>query len=162
MISIIAPVYNEEEVLHSLYERIREVMEGTGEAWELMLVNDGSRDRSAEIIGELNELDGRVRGLSFSRNFGFQEAVTAGLHHVSGDAVVLTDADLQDPPEVIPKMIDKWNVSWARQKYGLDITGTPHILIFDDKGNTLSQDVGNERTAYQLLYQWMNAELRKG
>ena len=108
MISIIAPVYNEEEVLHSLYERIHEVMEETGEEWELMLVNDGSRDRSAEIIEELNQLDGRVRGLSFSRNFGFQEAVTAGLHHVSGDAVVLTDADLQDPPEVIPQMIEKW------------------------------------------------------
>lgn len=108
MISIIAPVYNEEEVLHSLYERIHEVMEETGEEWELMLVNDGSRDRSAEVIEALNQRDSRVRGLSFSRNFGFQEAVTAGLHHVSGDAVVLTDADLQDPPEVIPKMIAKW------------------------------------------------------
>ncbi len=108
MISIIAPVYNEEEVLHSLYERIHEVMEGTGEEWELMLVNDGSRDRSAEIIAELHEKDQRVRGLSFSRNFGFQEAVTAGMHHVIGDAVVLTDADLQDPPEVIPEMIAKW------------------------------------------------------
>lgn len=108
MISIIAPVYNEEEVLHSLYERIYEVMEGTGEDWELMLVDDGSWDRSAEIISELHEKDNRVRGLSFSRNFGFQEAVTAGLHHVRGDAVVLTDADLQDPPEVIPQMIEKW------------------------------------------------------
>ncbi len=108
MISIIAPVYNEEEVLHSLYDRISEVMEGTGEEWELMLVNDGSRDRSAEVIQELHERDGRVRGLSFSRNFGFQEAVTAGMHHVKGDAVVLTDADLQDPPEVIPEMIAKW------------------------------------------------------
>jgi len=58
------------------------------------------------------------------------------------------------------KMIDKWNVAWAKQKFGLDITGTPHILIFDDKGNALSQDVGNERPAYQLLYKWMNAELR--
>lgn len=108
MISIIAPVYNEEEVLHSLYDRISEVMEGTGEEWELMLVNDGSRDSSAEVIQELHERDGRVRGLSFSRNFGFQEAVTAGMHHVKGDAVVLTDADLQDPPEVIPEMIAKW------------------------------------------------------
>ncbi|MFT5196185.1 MAG: glycosyltransferase involved in cell wall biosynthesis [Candidatus Promineifilaceae bacterium] len=59
-------------------------------------------------MGELNQLDGRVRGLSFSRNFGFQEAVTAGMHHASGDAVVLTDADLQDPPEVIPQMVAKW------------------------------------------------------
>jgi thiol-disulfide isomerase/thioredoxin len=60
------------------------------------------------------------------------------------------------------KMIDKWSVAWAKQKYGLDITGTPHILIFDDKGNALSQDVGNEKPASQLLYKWMNAELRKG
>ena len=108
MISIIAPVYNEEEVLHSLYTRIHEVMEGTGEEWELLLINDGSRDRSAEVIQELHDQDNRVKGLSFSRNFGFQEAVTAGLHHASGDAVVLTDADLQDPPEVIPQMIEKW------------------------------------------------------
>ncbi|MEM8860343.1 MAG: glycosyltransferase family 2 protein [Chloroflexota bacterium] len=108
MISIIAPVYNEQEVLHSLYERIYDVMQETGEEWELMLVDDGSRDRSAAIIAELHAKDNRVRGLSFSRNFGFQEAVTAGLHHVKGDAVVLTDADLQDPPEVIPRMIEKW------------------------------------------------------
>lgn len=108
MISIIAPVFNEEEVLHSLYDRIKEVMDQTDEEWELILVNDGSTDRSAEVIDELHAVDGRVRGLSFSRNFGFQEAVTAGLHHVSGDAVVLTDSDLQDPPEVIPQMIEKW------------------------------------------------------
>ena len=108
MISIIAPVYNEEHVLAELHRRIAEVMDETGEPWELILVNDGSRDRSAEIIAKLHEKDGRVKGLSFSRNFGFQEAVTAGLDHASGDAVVLTDADLQDPPEVIPEMIAKW------------------------------------------------------
>ena len=108
MISIIAPVYNEEDVLPELHRRIAEVMDGAGEVWELVLVNDGSRDRSAEIIAELHGQDERVKGLSFSRNFGFQEAVTAGLDHASGDAVVLTDADLQDPPEVIPEMIAKW------------------------------------------------------
>ena len=107
-ISIIAPVYNEEQVLPELYRRIHAVMEGTGESWEMVLVNDGSRDGSARVIAELHEQDPRVKGLSFSRNFGFQEAVTAGLDHVSGDAVVLTDADLQDPPEVIPEMIAKW------------------------------------------------------
>jgi glycosyltransferase involved in cell wall biosynthesis len=107
-ISLIAPVYNEEPVLHELYRRVKEVMDKTGEAWELVLVNDGSRDRSGEIIAELHALDARVKGFSFSRNFGFQVAVTAGLDHASGDAVVLTDADLQDPPEVIPEMIAKW------------------------------------------------------
>lgn len=107
-ISIISPVYNEEELLPELYRRVAAVMEGTGESWELVLVNDGSRDRSAAIMAELHEQDARVKGISFSRNFGFQIAVTAGLDHAQGEAVVLTDADLQDPPEVIPEMIAKW------------------------------------------------------
>jgi dolichol-phosphate mannosyltransferase len=71
-------------------------------------VNDGSRDKSAEVIASLHEQDGRVKGVSFSRNFGFQEAVTAGLNYTSGQVVVLSDADLQDPPELIPQMIAKW------------------------------------------------------
>jgi glycosyltransferase involved in cell wall biosynthesis len=107
-ISIVAPVYNEEEVLHELYRRVRAVMEKTGESWEMVLVDDGSRDRSAEVIAELHALDERVRGLSFSRNFGFQIAGTAGLDHARGEAVILTDADLQDPPEVYPAMLAKW------------------------------------------------------
>ena len=108
MISIIAPVYNEEKVLPELYKRVSKVMEGVGEPWELVLVNDGSVDQSAQIIADLHDQDDRVKGISFSRNFGFQEAVTAGLDYASGAAVILTDADLQDPPEVIPKMIAKW------------------------------------------------------
>ena len=107
-ISIVSPVYNEEEALPELYRRVKEVMDGMDETWELVLVNDGSSDRSAEVIAELHEKDGRVRGLSFSRNFGFQIAATAGLDHAQGDAVILTDADLQDPPEVYPRMIERW------------------------------------------------------
>lgn len=107
-ISVVAPVYNEEEVLPELYKRVRAVMEETGESWELVLVNDGSHDHSAEIIAGLHEADPRVTGVSFSRNFGFQIAVTAGLDHAQGDAIILTDADLQDPPEVYPAMIAKW------------------------------------------------------
>jgi dolichol-phosphate mannosyltransferase len=108
MISIVVPVYNEEEVLPELHRRVSQAMDETGETWELILVDDGSLDRSAEVIQNLNQLDGRVKGISFSRNFGFQEAVTAGLTHATGDAVVLSDADLQDPPETIPEMIAKW------------------------------------------------------
>jgi dolichol-phosphate mannosyltransferase len=108
IITIIAPVYNEEPVLHELYKRVSGVMDQFDDPWELILVDDGSRDRSAEIIAELHEADNRVKGISFSRNFGFQEAVTAGLDFSSGKAVILTDADLQDPPEVIPEMIAKW------------------------------------------------------
>jgi dolichol-phosphate mannosyltransferase len=83
-------------------------MDETEHTWELILVNDGSRDKSAEVIASLHKEDPRIKGVSFSRNFGFQEAVTAGLAYTSGQAVVLSDADLQDPPEVIPQMIAKW------------------------------------------------------
>jgi dolichol-phosphate mannosyltransferase len=106
--SIVSPVYNEESVLPELYRRVRAVMDDLGEPWELILVNDGSRDESASVIADLHEQDKRVKGVSFSRNFGFQIAVTAGLDHAAGDAVILTDADLQDPPEVFPRMIEKW------------------------------------------------------
>jgi glycosyltransferase involved in cell wall biosynthesis len=108
-ISIVAPVHNEEDVLHELHRRISEVMEKSGESWEMILVDDGSSDRSAEIMAELNEKDGRVKGISLSRNYQFQVAVTCGLDHTQGDAVVLIDADLQDPPEVILEMITKWH-----------------------------------------------------
>jgi dolichol-phosphate mannosyltransferase len=107
-ISIVAPVYNEEAVLPELHRRVRAVMEEMGESWELVLVNDGSRDRSAEVIAALHEQDDHVKGISFSRNFGFQIAATAGLDYAQGDAVILTDADLQDPPELYPEMIAKW------------------------------------------------------
>lgn len=106
--SIIAPVHNEEPVLEELHRRIAEVMAKTGEPWELVLVDDGSTDKSAEIIAQLHDKDRRVKGLSLSRNYQFQVAVTAGLDHCQGDAVILIDADLQDPPEVILEMIAKW------------------------------------------------------
>jgi len=107
-ISVVVPVFNEVEVLPELYKRISQVLDQQGDQWELVLVDDGSQDRSAAVIEELNKLDSRVKGVSFSRNFGFQEAVTAGLVHSQGELVILSDADLQDPPEVIPKMIAKW------------------------------------------------------
>lgn len=108
VVSILAPVFNEEPVLPELYQRVRTVMDATPYSWELLLVNDGSRDRSAEVIRELHEQDSRVKGLSFSRNFGFQVAVSAGLDYARGRAVILADADLQDPPEVFPRMLEKW------------------------------------------------------
>lgn len=107
-ISIVVPVFNEEPVLPELYRRVRAVMDQTAVTWELLLVNDGSLDRSAEVIAELHAQDEKVRGISFSRNFGFQIAATAGLDHAQGEAIILSDADLQDPPEVFPEMIAKW------------------------------------------------------
>jgi len=106
--SIIAPVYNEEDSLPVLYDRIVETMENSGAPWELVLIDDGSRDRSTEIMRELAKKDARIRPVIFARNFGHQIAVTAGLDYARGDAAVIIDADLQDPPEVILEMIAKW------------------------------------------------------
>jgi dolichol-phosphate mannosyltransferase len=106
--SIIAPVYNEEEILPAFYERVRAVMEGLAQPWELIMINDGSRDGSLAIMERLAESDPRVRVVNFARNFGHQVAVTAGIDHASGDAVVLIDTDLQDPPEVIVDLVAKW------------------------------------------------------
>lgn len=106
--SIIAPIYNEECCLDELYRRVSEVMDQTHELWELILVNDGSRDASPEIIRKLAAEDKRVRPVMFARNFGHQIAVTAGLDYSRGQAVIIIDADLQDPPEVILDMIAKW------------------------------------------------------
>ncbi len=107
-VSIIAPIYNEYENLPELYRRVASVMEQAGEDWELVLVDDGSTDGSTERIRELARQDKRVRPVIFARNFGHQLAVTAGLDYSRGAAVVIIDADLQDPPELIPEMLAKW------------------------------------------------------
>ena len=106
--SIIAPIYNELENLPELYPRLRDVMKQTGETWELILVDDGSTDGSTDVIRNLAQNDERVRPVIFARNFGHQIAVTAGLDYSRGSAVVIIDADLQDPPEVILSLIEKW------------------------------------------------------
>ena len=106
--SIVAPVHNEEGNLEKLYARIHAVMEQLGEPWELIFVNDGSRDNSLRDMMQLHENDERVRIIHFARNFGHQTAVTAGMDFASGQAVVLIDADLQDPPELIIDMAQKW------------------------------------------------------
>ena len=107
-ISIVAPAFNEEAILKELYSRVSRVMDGAGESWELVLVNDGSRDRSYQIMCELHERDPRVKVINFARNFGHQIAITAGTDYARGDAVVIIDADLQDPPETILDLIAKW------------------------------------------------------
>jgi len=106
--TIIAPIYNELENIPELYPRIRDVMEQIGEPWELILVDDGSTDGSTDVIRKLAENDERVRPIIFARNFGHQIAVTAGIDYSRGSAVVIIDADLQDPPEVIFELIEKW------------------------------------------------------
>ncbi len=106
--SIIAPIYNEIDNLAELHRRVKEVMDVTGKPWELILVDDGSTDGSTEKIRELAAADKRVRPVIFARNFGHQIAVTAGLDYARGKAMVIIDADLQDPPEVILDLIQKW------------------------------------------------------
>ena len=109
-LSVVVPVYCEEAVLEAFHRRMATAL-GPIEAefpWELIFVDDGSRDRTLEILLTLRGRDPRVKVLHFSRNFGHQIAVTAGLDHAAGEAVVIIDADLQDPPEVIPDMLAKW------------------------------------------------------
>lgn len=106
--SIIAPIFNEAGSIPELYRRVKEVMDSTGEPWELVLIDDGSRDGSTDMLRELGAADSRVRPVIFARNFGHQIAVTAGWDYARGDAVIVIDADLQDPPEVILDLIAKW------------------------------------------------------
>ena len=107
-ISIVAPIYNEEGNIQLLYQRISEVLAQTDAPWELIMVNDGSQDSSIALMSEVAANDDRVKVINFARNFGHQIAVTAGIDYARGDAVVLIDADLQDPPEVILDMIKEW------------------------------------------------------
>lgn len=108
-ISILIPAYNEEEVLHPLYERLSKLAaEQEKYSFEFLFVNDGSRDNTLQIIKQFADTDTRVAYINLSRNFGKEIAMIAGLDHVTGDATVIIDADLQDPPELIPQMISYW------------------------------------------------------
>lgn len=106
--SFIIPIYNEEETIAEMYRRVSAVMDRLDGAVELILINDGSRDRSLRLMRELHDCDSRVCYLSLARNFGHQIAVTAGLNFARGEVVVILDADLQDPPELIPDMVEMW------------------------------------------------------
>lgn len=108
VISVIVPIFNEEEVIPELYRHLTAILDKIGEPWELICVNDGSYDRSLSLLTALHEQDKRVKIINFSRNFGQQIAITAGLDYAQGDAVVIIDADLQDPPELIVEMFGKW------------------------------------------------------
>ncbi|MCY3902371.1 MAG: glycosyltransferase family 2 protein [Caldilineaceae bacterium] len=108
VISVIVPIFDEEAVIPELHRRMAAVLDGIGEPWELVCVNDGSRDTSLSMLLALREQDARLKVIDFSRNFGQQLAITAGMDFAQGDAVVVIDADLQDPPELIEEMLAKW------------------------------------------------------
>ena len=108
-ISLIVPMYYEERVVNECYKRLTEVLQKLENYdYEIIFINDGSKDKTLELLEEIATKDNKIKILSFARNFGHQAAVTAGLKHVSGDAIVIIDADLQDPPEIIPDMLKFW------------------------------------------------------
>ncbi|TWE01091.1 dolichol-phosphate mannosyltransferase [Neobacillus bataviensis] len=120
IISIVVPMYFEEEVALECYNRLKEVMDNHKINYEFIFVNDGSTDKTIDILKEIAANNHRAKVVSFARNFGHQNAVTAGIDYACGDAIVIIDADLQDPPELIPQLIDKWKegyeVVYAKRK----------------------------------------------
>lgn len=106
--TVVVPVYNEEPVIPETYRRLRSVMDPLGCPYEIIFVNDGSKDGTRQILSAICDNDRSAKLITFSRNFGHQAAITAGMDHSSGKTVVVIDADLQDPPELIPQMLDKW------------------------------------------------------
>ena len=112
LLSLIIPVYYEEEVLMESYRRMDAAMQSTGHPYEIIYVNDGSRDGTMKQLRALaKEHQDTVKVYSFSRNFGHQLAVTCGMDHAKGDALIIIDVDLQDPPELIPKMVQMWRIA---------------------------------------------------
>jgi dolichol-phosphate mannosyltransferase len=106
LLSVVAPMYEEEDTVDPFTERVEQALGDLN--YELILVNDGSKDRTRDAMAKAAERDPRVKIVSLARNFGHQPALTAGLEHATGDVIVMLDGDLQDPPEVIPAMIDRW------------------------------------------------------
>ena len=146
--SIVAPVYNEEGNLSALFERVSGVMDALNEPWELIMVNDGSRDGSLAQMRELQAAHPNVRVISFSRNFGHQIAVTAGLDYAAGQAMILIDADLQDPPEIIPQMIEHW-------KQGVDVV----YAIREKREGESWFKIQTAKFFYRLIYRIAEIEI---
>lgn len=136
VLSLVLPVFNEEPVLPELRARLEAFLETVGVSWEVVFVDDGSKDRSLDLLRELCAGDARYKLLSFSRNFGHQVAITAGMDAAEGEAVVVMDADLQDPPEVVSEMLAKWREGYdvvygvreRREKEGLFKRGTAYLF----------------------------------
>ena len=119
-ISIVVPMYNEEEVAQEFYRRVSSILKTISYEYEIVIVNDGSRDNTLKIITDLVQKDEHVKVINFSRNFGHQPAITCGIENATGDAIITIDADLQDPPELIKDMIAEWekgfDIVYAKRK----------------------------------------------
>jgi dolichol-phosphate mannosyltransferase len=112
LISVVVPILNEQDNLAELHRRIVAQLDLLGDAWEIIIVDDGSSDESPRLLARMHAEDVRIRIVTLSRNFGHQQAISAGLHHARGDGVVVLDGDLQDPPEIIPALVDRWKAGF--------------------------------------------------
>ena len=155
-LSVVVPVYNEADGLKALCDRLGGVLDRLGLAWEIVLVNDGSRDETLALMRALHRADPRIAVINLSRNFGKEIATTAGLDHASGEAVVVIDADLQDPPELIPEMVAAWregfDVVYAQRRHREGETWLKRVtahgfyrLMGRMSGVTLPRDTGDFR-----------------
>jgi glycosyltransferase involved in cell wall biosynthesis len=148
LISVIVPVYNEKGNIEQLYLRIRQVFEARPEEFELIFIDDGSTDGSHEVLQDLTGSDRQVRVLSFTRNFGHQQAVSAGLKWCRGSCAVIIDADLQDPPELIPEMIEKWRADFQ--------------VVFATRSRRIGENFMKRATAalfYRLMHRLSNVDI---
>lgn len=140
-ISLVIPLYNEEENLHALYRELVPVLNDINLRAEVIFVDDGSRDKSFQMVKELSALDNRISGISLSRNFGHQVALTAGMQHARGEMVITLDADLQHPPNEIPRLIEQYDL-------GFDIVNTRRID---------TEEIGFfKKTSSKLFYNLIN------
>jgi dolichol-phosphate mannosyltransferase len=139
--TVVVPVFNEAESLSELYRRLAEVMHSLEEPWEIIFVNDGSTDETSDLLMEIGKKDGPVRVVEFVRNFGHQIAVTAGMDLAEGSAVIIIDADLQDPPEVIPDLIARW-------KQGYEVV---YAVRSEREGETWLKEF-TAKLVYRLIY----------
>jgi len=148
VLSLVLPVFNEEKIIPELHRQLgsllSDVGSGVGEAWEVLFVNDGSTDRSLELLREIAAREPRFKVISLSRNFGHQMAITAGLDRAEGDAVVVMDSDLQDPPEVVREMVARW-------REGFDV-------VYGVRSRRLGESVFKRATA-SLYYRLLRAML---
>jgi dolichol-phosphate mannosyltransferase len=138
--SVILPIFNEQENLNSLYSRVVKVLVNLKEDYEIIFINDGSQDRTKDILIGLHKKNNKIKIINFSRNFGHQIAVTAGLNFASGDKIAILDADLQDPPEILP-------IFFAKLNEGYDVV---YAIRKKRKENIL------KRTAYSLFYKTLH------
>lgn len=145
MLSLIIPVFNEQEVLKDSFARMDAAMQSTGYTYEIIYINDGSRDQTLTQLRELAKEHPQVKVLSFSRNFGHQLAVTCGMDAAKGDALIIIDVDLQDPPELIPEMVRMWEA-------GADIVYGKRVKR---KGETIFKKL--TASLYYRLLSWMSA-----